>query len=206
MVADGKSIVFTLFDHLIDQLGYFGVTLLTFLESAFPPIPSEVILPLAGFDAARGKMNIAVVILSGTAGSLAGATLWYFIGRWIGEERLKHFADKHGRLLTLNPSDVDRVNAWFDRHNEMAVLIGRLIMPIRTLISVPAGLFAMRFDRFLIFSSLGIAAWTTLLAGAGYLLGEQYHIILAYLDPVSNIILVGLLLVYIYRVLTWKPH
>ncbi|MBR0551756.1 DedA family protein [Stakelama marina] len=198
--------MFNAITHLLDQLGYVGIALLMFLENVFPPIPSELIMPLAGFDAARGDMNIFLVILSGSIGSLAGATLWYFIGRWIGEDRLKRWAGKFGRLLTLSASDVDHVNTWFDRHNEKAVLIGRLVPAVRTLISVPAGLFEMRLDRFLLFSSIGTVAWTTILTLAGYFLGEKYRLVQGYLNPVSNVIVGGIVAYYLYRVITWKPH
>ncbi|CCA92535.1 DedA family protein [Novosphingobium sp. PP1Y] len=198
--------MFSFITDLLDQLGYVGIALLMFLENVFPPIPSELIMPLAGFNAARGEMNIFLVIPSGSIGSLAGATLWYFIGRWIGEDRLKRWAGRHGRLFTLSASDIDTVNTWFDRHNEKAVLIGRLVPAVRTLISVPAGLFEMRLDRFLLFSSIGTAAWTALLTLAGYLLGERYQLLSDYLNPVSDVIVGGIVLYYVYRVFTWKPH
>ncbi|KHK93734.1 DedA family protein [Novosphingobium malaysiense] len=198
--------MFNWITHLIDQFGYAGIALLMFLENVFPPIPSELIMPLAGFDAERGDLNIVLVILSGSAGSLAGATLWYFVGRFVGEDRLRRWAGRHGRLLTLSAKDVDHVNTWFDRHNEKAVFMGRLVPAVRTLISVPAGLFEMRLDRFLLFSSLGTALWTALLAMAGYLLGEQYKAVQGYLNPVSDVIGAAILLYYLYRVVTWKPH
>tara|TARA_B100000678_G_scaffold194834_1_gene163247 strand:- start:679 stop:1275 length:597 start_codon:yes stop_codon:yes gene_type:complete len=198
--------MFHFITHLLDQFGYVGIALLMFLENVFPPIPSELIMPLAGFDAARGDMNIFLVILSGSIGSLAGAASWYFVGRWIGEDRLKRWAGRYGRLLTMNASDIDRVNTWFDRHNEKAVLMGRLVPAVRTLISVPAGLFEMRFDRFLLFSAIGTAAWTALLTLAGYLLGAQYQVVQGYLNPVSDVIVGGIVLFYVYRVITWKPH
>ena len=163
-------------------------------------------MPLAGFDAQRGDMNIWLVILSGSAGSLAGALFWYYIGRWIGEDRLKRWAAKYGRLLTLNPSQVDTVNAWFDKHNEKAVLIGRLLPAVRTLISVPAGIFKMRLDRFLLFSSIGTVAWTGILTVVGYLLGNQYRVVEGYLNPVSDIIVAGVILLYVYRLVKWEPE
>lgn len=176
-----------------------------FLENVFPPIPSELIMPLAGFEAQRGGMSIVMVVLAGSVGSLAGATLWYYIGRWIGEDRLKQWAGRHGRLLTLRPSDVEKVDAWFDKHDEKAVLIGRLVPAVRTLISVPAGIFGMSLRRFLIYSSIGTIAWTTILALLGYLLGENYGAVKDYLDPVSNVIVAGIIVYYVYRVLRWKP-
>lgn len=133
---------------LISKLGGLGVFLLMFGENLFPPIPSEVILPLAGYTAAQGRGSLPVVIMAGTLGSVAGATLWYYVGRWIGIERLKRFAADHGRWLTLTPEEIDRVDKWFDRYGRWAVLFGRLLPGIRTLISVPAGVTGMALGPF----------------------------------------------------------
>ncbi|MBH9536712.1 DedA family protein [Novosphingopyxis sp. YJ-S2-01] len=190
--------------HLLDQLGYVGIALLMLLENVFPPIPSELIMPLAGFDAARGDMNVYLVILSGSIGSVAGALFWYVIGRWIGEDRLKRFASRHGRLLTLNASEIERVNRWFDKHNEKAVLLGRLVPAVRTLISVPAGIFEMSLGRFLIYSTIGTVGWTALLTFGGYMLGDRYELVQTWINPVSNIIVGVIVLAYLYRVMRWR--
>jgi len=190
--------------HLLDQLGYVGIALLMLLENVFPPIPSELIMPLAGFDAARGDMNVYLVILSGSIGSVAGALFWYVIGRWIGEDRLKRFASRHGRLLTLNASEIERVNRWFDMHNEKAVLLGRLVPAVRTLISVPAGIFEMSLGRFLIYSTIGTVGWTALLTFGGYMLGDRYELVQTWINPVSNVIVGIIVLAYLYRVMRWR--
>ena len=190
--------------HLLDQLGYVGIALLMLLENVFPPIPSELIMPLAGFDAARGDMNVYLVILSGSIGSVAGALFWYVIGRWIGEDRLKRFASRHGRLLTLSASEVERVNRWFDKHNEKAVLLGRLVPAVRTLISVPAGIFEMSLGRFLIYSTIGTVGWTALLTFGGYMLGDRYELVQTWINPVSNVIVGVIVLAYLYRVMRWR--
>ena len=197
--------MFTWITNLLDQLGYAGIALLMFLENVFPPIPSELIMPLAGFDAQRGDLNVVLVVLSGSIGSLAGATVWYYVGRWVGEDRLKRWAGRHGRLMTLSRSDVDRVNRWFDQHSEPAVFFGRLVPAIRTLISVPAGLFEMSLGRFLLYSGLGTVLWTAALTAAGYLLGSQYKAVATYLNPASNLIVGVIVVFYVYRVITWKP-
>jgi membrane protein DedA with SNARE-associated domain len=182
---------------LISKLGYGGVALLMFLENVFPPIPSELIMPLAGFNAARGEMSIWLVILAGTVGSLAGAVLWYEIGRRIGMKRLCRLADRHGRWLTMSRRDVDKARDWFDRHGGAAVFIGRLVPAIRTLISVPAGIAKMNLPLFLTYSTIGTALWTALLAGAGYFLESQYEKVEGWLNPISNIIFGGLVLYYL---------
>jgi membrane protein DedA with SNARE-associated domain len=191
---------------LVEQTGYLGIALLMLAENLFPPIPSELIMPLAGFAAARGELGMVGVVAAGTAGALAGALFWYHVGRRVGLERLKRWAAGHGRWLTVSPDDVDRAAAWFDRHGGAAVLVGRLVPAVRTLISVPAGVAGMALPRFLACSAVGTALWTALLAVTGYLLGEQHQKVGDYLDPVSNAILALLALGYLYRVATFRRH
>jgi membrane protein DedA with SNARE-associated domain len=188
----------------LETVGLPGVALLMFLENVFPPIPSELIMPLAGFQAARGAMSLAGVLVAGAVGSLAGAALWYWIGRRIGAARLKRLARRHGRWLTIAPDDVDRANDWFARHGAGAVLIGRLIPTVRTFISVPAGVARMPLPRFLAYSALGTGAWTTLLALAGYALESQYERVAAWLNPVSTAVVVLLAAIYLWRVVTHR--
>lgn len=190
-------------EGIVGTTGVFGIAFLMFIENLFPPIPSELIMPLAGYAASQGEANIVLVIVAGTIGSLAGALFWYGIGRWIGEERLKRFADRFGRWLTLSREDIDKADDWFDRHGHKAVLIGRLVPTVRTLISIPAGLSEMSWRTFLIYSGIGTAAWTTLLALLGYGLGSQYEQVGAWLDPVSFGVLGLIVVVYLYRVATF---
>ncbi len=190
---------------LVERTGYVGIALLMLVENVFPPIPSELIMPLAGFAAARGEMSFALVVLAGTIGSVAGGTLWYLAGRWLGCERLKRLAARHGRWITLAPDEVDAAAAWFRRHCGKSVFFGRLVPAVRTLISVPAGISEMPLPRFLALSTLGTAIWTGLLAGGGLLLEGQYEQLSVWLNPISNGI-VGLLgLWYAYRVGTFEP-
>lgn len=190
----------------IDSWGYLGVFLLMVAEHLFPPIPSEVIMPLAGFLAAQGKLSLGLTILIGTLGSTLGTTAWYFIGMWIGEARIKRFAARHGRLMALSPSDIDTARSWFERHGAAAVFFGRMIPAIRTLISVPAGLARMPFGKFLVFTAAGSAIWTALLTFAGLLLHENYARVEGYVDPLSKLVIISVVVVYLYRVVTWKPH
>jgi membrane protein DedA with SNARE-associated domain len=195
--------VFDWITGFIAQTGYFGIVLLMFAEHVFPPIPSELIMPLAGFTAARGELSIMGAVLVGSVGSVLGSTLWYFAGYWFGGDRLRRLAARHGRWLTVAPGDVDRVCAWFGRHGRKAVLIGRLVPAVRTLISVPAGIAEMRLLPFLIYSGIGTLAWTALLGGAGFLLETQYRRVVDWLDPVSDVVVGVLALWYIYRVATF---
>lgn len=191
---------------MVEGGGYISIVLLMLLENVFPPIPSELILPLAGFTAARGEHNIILVVLAATAGSLLGAIFWYYVGKFIGRERLKRWTARHGRWLTMSPADVDRSADWFERHCEAAVFFGRMIPTIRTLISVPAGIYSMAFVRFLTYSFLGTTIWVGMLASTGYLLEQGYQQVQAFLNPVSNLIFAFILVWYAYRVVTFKKR
>ncbi|HWL56908.1 MAG TPA: DedA family protein [Paracoccus sp. (in: a-proteobacteria)] len=198
-----------MFDWVVSTIegwGYLGVLLLMVAENLFPPIPSEIIMPLAGFLAGRGDLSLALTILAGTVGSVIGTLFWYYVGKAIGEARLKRFAARHGRLLTLSPSDIDKAREWFDRHGTAAVFFGRMLPTIRTLISVPAGLSTMPFGKFLIFTTLGSALWTGMLTVAGLILHENYALVADYVDPLSKLVVAVVVVVYLYRVFTWKPH
>lgn len=189
---------------MMQNLGPFGIALLMFLENIFPPIPSELIMPLAGYLSTQGEMNIFVVIGAGTVGSLFGTLPWYYLGRQLGQNGVRRLAERHGRWLTMHPSDVDAATERFKRHGISSVLVGRLIPTVRTLISVPAGVSRMPLGTFLIFSTIGTLAWTSALALAGYLLGQAYSVVSDYVDPISTAVLVILVVAYIYRVWTFK--
>ena len=189
-----------------EKMGSLGIALLMFAENVFPPIPSELIMPLAGFSAARGEFNLMIVIIAGSTGSLLGALLWYYIGRQIGAERLERWAAKHGRWLTLSPKEVEQSCAWFNRHGGKAVFIGRLIPAVRTLISVPAGIAGMPLGSFLLYSAAGTILWTALLATAGYLLESQYDKVAHWMNPFSNVVIGLVVLGYLYRVLRFRQR
>jgi membrane protein DedA with SNARE-associated domain len=198
--------VFDWIVSMVERTGYVGIALLMLAENVFPPIPSELIMPLAGFTAARGDLHIVLVVAAGTVGSLLGATLWYWVGKWVGGERLKRWTAAHGRWFTISPDEVDRVSDWFRRHGGKAVLVGRLVPAVRTLISVPAGVAGMPLLPFLLYSALGTASWSGLLAGAGYLLEGQYKAVAGYLNPASNVVVGLIALYYLYRVATFRPE
>ena len=187
--------------EIVSSFGYLGVFALMLLENIFPPIPSELIMPLAGFVAARGDLNFVGVILVGTAGSVVGALPWYYAGAKLGTERMKRLAGRWGHWLTLSPEDVDKARSWFDRHGRVAVFFGRLVPAVRTLISVPAGIVGMPMTLFLIYSTLGSLIWTALLALAGFLLESQYEKVQEYLNPVSTGVVVLMVLYYLYRLI-----
>jgi membrane protein DedA with SNARE-associated domain len=196
-----------MFDWIVEFVregGYPGIALLMFLENVFPPIPSELIMPLAGFVAASGDMNLGLVVLSGTAGSLAGAVLWYFVGVWLGNGRVEWAILRFGRVLTMDLQDLQNARTWFRWKAHWAVFLGRLVPTVRTLISVPAGIAPMPLPSFMMWTSLGTACWTAILASAGYLLESQYEVVESYVDPVSKLVVAAVVLVYVYRVVTYR--
>ena len=190
---------------LIEQTGYLGVAFLMFLETIFPPIPSEVIMPVAGVAAAKGQMALSGVIASGTAGAMLGNTVWYLAARALGIIRLRPIIDKHGRWLTMNWREVERAERWFRDYGTFFVFLGRMLPTVRSLVSVPADLLKMRFRNFLIASTVGTAGWTTMLAYAGFKLRENFHDIDEWLGPISNAILLTLAAGYLWRLWTYKP-
>ncbi len=189
---------------IIHGMGYVGVAWLAFVENVFPPIPSELIMPLAGYLASQGAMTLAGVVAAGTLGSVLGAMLLYGAGWWFGEERLKTFADRHGRWLTLSRRDVTRASAWFARHGTWAVFGCRLIPGMRSLISVPAGLQHMTLPKFLLATAAGSLLWTALLVYAGYALGENFEQVGHYVGPLSDVVIIGIAVVYAWRVIRHK--
>jgi len=189
----------------LEQFGYLGVFLLMLAENLFPPIPSEIVMPLAGYAAVQGERSLIGVILAGSLGSLAGAAFWFWVGRQFGVVRLQALAARFGRWLTLSPRDIEYATRWFERHGPVAVLLGRLVPAVRTLISVPAGVLGMRWGRFLAYTSVGTVAWTALLGWLGYVLAAQYEQVGEWIDPVSNGVLVLLVGFYLYRVATFDP-
>jgi membrane protein DedA with SNARE-associated domain len=192
--------------ELIEQSGYVGVCLLMLLETVFPPIPSEVIMSLSGLQAQRGTMTLWGAILAGTLGAMLGNIMWYWVARALGIERFYPLIDRFGRFLTLDRKEVERADALFDRYDRWLVFLGRMVPTIRSLVSIPAGLFGMGWRPFLFWSTLGTLGWTTALAVAGYLLGQNYTEVDRYLGPVSTGVVAVLVLWYVYRVITWKPR
>ncbi|HJQ18437.1 MAG TPA: DedA family protein [Allosphingosinicella sp.] len=190
--------------RLIDDTGYAGVFLLMFLETVFPPIPSEVIMPLAGVRAARGPMTLLGVIVSGTAGAMAGNLFWYFAARVIGMERFKPLIERYGRWLTLDWYDIEKAQRLFGRFGHIVVFVGRLLPTIRSIVSIPAGLLKMRLRRFFIWSAIGTAVWSSALAVAGWMLGRRFHEVELVLGPLSMAVMALIILAYIWRQLTWR--
>ncbi|WP_432995578.1 DedA family protein [Dactylosporangium sp. CA-233914] len=172
---------------LVERLGGPGAGLAVALENLFPPIPSEVILPLAGFAASQGKMNLFAAIAWTTLGSVVGAVALYYVGVVLGRDRVRAIA---ARLPLVKLDDIDRTEAWFARHGGKAVFFGRMIPIFRSLISVPAGIERMRVATFLLYTTLGSLIWNTVFVMAGYLLGENWHAVESYVGTFQNLVIV----------------
>jgi membrane protein DedA with SNARE-associated domain len=160
---------------VIEQLGYLGVALLVVLENVFPPIPSEIVLPFAGFVAQRGSDSVVLMILAATVGSVIGALIMYWIAAIIGDERLHAFTRRFGKWVQIREADLTRAEEWFDRHAMSAVLVGRCVPLIRSVVSVPAGFRRMKLIPYIAYTFLGSLVWNIALVGAGAVLGENWE-------------------------------
>lgn len=190
--------------RLIDWGGYAGIFLLSLIETIIIPLPSELILPLAGMRAANGPLGLAGVILASTAGSMTGNMIWYLAARSIGLDRLHRFVDRHGRWLAIRWKDVERVRHLFARFGLAIVFAGRLLPGIRTFVSIPAGLVRMPPLPFLLWSTVGTALFAAAFAGAGYAAGTQLRWIEQIAGPASSAAVAGIVLLYLWRQLTWN--
>lgn len=195
-------------EAFIAALGYPGIAVVMFLETVFPPIPSEVVMPFAGFTAARGDFNLIGVIIAGTIGAVAGATLLYGVGAWVEDHIILGIVRRYGKWLTVSEQDLARSLALFNRYGAAAVFVGRLMPAIRSLISLPAGMSKMHLGRFFAFTAFGSLMWNSLLAGAGFLLGENWGQVESWLAGVEQVLYVvfavigvGLVIWYVRRLM-----
>jgi len=182
----------------IGALGYFGIFALMFLESTFFPFPSEIIIIPAGYLAFQGKMDLSLIILIGTLGSVAGAVFNYYFAIFFGRK----FLLKYGKYFFISPQTLDKLEKFFQTHGELSTFNGRLIPGIRQLISLPAGLAKMNMTRFIIYSALGAGIWVVVLALIGYFIGSNQDLVSHYLKNATMIALGGVVLIsaiYIYK-------
>jgi membrane protein DedA with SNARE-associated domain len=192
--------------RLIEDAGYLGIAFLMFLETVFPPIPSEIIMTVAGLGASKGKMNIIAVIASGTAGAMLGNYFWYLVARVIGVDRLKPFIVRWGRFLTLDWREIEKAERLFGTQGWAIVFFGRMLPTLRSLISIPAGLLKMRLSTFVFWSTIGTAGWTALLGLAGYVMGKSFEQVDAFVGPIATAVIVVIVIGYLWRLITWTPH
>ncbi len=173
---------------VIEQLGYVGVALLVVAENVFPPIPSEIVLPFAGFVAQRGSESVIIMILAATVGSVVGALIMYWIAAFIGDERLHAFTRKFGKWVQIREVDLSRAEEWFDRHATSAVLLGRCVPLIRSVVSIPAGFRRMKLVPYLAYTFAGSLVWNILLIGAGALLGDNWERVGDVMSPIQKLV------------------
>lgn len=185
---------------VMETLGVVGAALLVAIESLFPPIPSELILPLAGFTASRGSFDLVSVIVATTIGSVVGALLLYGLGFWIGAERLARIAD---RIPLMSGTDVEKAMAWFHRFGPIAVLLGRFVPIVRSLISIPAGVDRMRLWLFLLLTTIGSGIWNTLFVVLGFVLGENWVVVEDIASRYSRAVLV-IAIVVLVALIVWR--
>ncbi len=171
---------------VVSALGYLGLALLLIAENLFPPIPSEVVLPLAGFLVGRGELNLWGALVAATTGSVLGAILLYSLGRWGGRRLVLHY----GKWLRVDEDSLDRAEGWFRRYGDALVLFARVVPLARSIVSIPAGTAKMPLARFAILTTVGSAIWNALLIGAGVLLGANWSLVQNWVGSYSNVILV----------------
>jgi membrane protein DedA with SNARE-associated domain len=171
----------------MEKFGYIGTFLLILLENVFPPIPSEVILTFGGFMTTSTSMTVIGTIIAATIGSLLGAVILYYIGHILNRERLDVIVKKYGHILRLKLSDLDKADAWFDKYGYRTIFFCRMVPILRSLISIPAGMAEMKFNLFLLYTTLGTLIWNTALVTAGAMLGENWEKVLEFMDVYSNI-------------------
>lgn len=187
-------------EEIIQTIGYPGIGFMMFAENVFPPIPSELIMPFAGFLVGRGEFNFVGVLIAGVVGSVLGALILYYIGMWAGDKVLRTFLRRYGYLFTVSEKEYDRALSFFARYGDAIVFFGRLIPLVRSIISIPAGANHMPLPKFILFTTLGSAIWSGALAYAGVALGENWEHVILFIENYQDIVtvifaIVGLLFV-----------
>lgn len=174
---------------VIEKLGYVGLAMIIALENVFPPIPSEAVLPLAGFLTGQGRMNFFGAVVAATIGAVVGALVLYGVGYWFGDARLRWLVRKYGKFLGVSESDLDKANAWFDDKGGVAVLFCRVVPIVRSLISIPAGIRRMPLLPFIGYTALGAGVWNSVLIGAGWALGDNWDEVEQYVGYLQYVVI-----------------
>lgn len=185
----------------IETSGYIGVFVLMVLENVFPPIPSEVVLPMAGYLSSQGAMHPVPLTILATLGTTVGNYILYFLALKLGHERLKRFVESHGRWVAVSSEEVDKSSRWFKKHGKTSVFFARFVPGLRSLISLPAGLTHMPLVSFLVLTTVASAIWTVVLLSLGYVLGAQFESASEWLGYAGNAVFAGIFVLYLYRVL-----
>ena len=186
---------------VINQFGYFGVALLVIIENVFPPIPSEIVLPFAGFvaqqgsSAAQSDTSVIGMMIAATIGSVVGALILYFVSAAIGPDRLRAFVEKFGKWFGVKAADLVRAEAWFDRRSFVSVLVGRCVPLIRSIVSIPAGFRRMKLSSFVVLTAIGSAVWNIALIGAGAVLKDQWDVVGDYVGVFQWVVVAAIIVV-----------
>lgn len=175
---------------VVESFGYIGVAFMIALENLIPPIPSEIVLPLAGFLVGQGRFSFLPVILAATIGSVVGAWVLYGVGAVLGEYRVRSLFRSFGRFVLMDENDFEKSREWFGRHGAKAVLLGRLVPGVRSLISIPAGLVGMSPWQFTLYTAIGSTVWNATLIGFGWALGNQWERVEDYMSLLQYIVIV----------------
>ena len=191
---------------LINSWGSFGVGLAMLLENVFPPIPSEVVMPAAGYAARQGDVSFVAVVIAGSIGSILGALFWYYIALAVGEERLLSWLGRWGAWVGVTRREADKALDWFNRHGSWVVLVGRLVPGVRTLISIPAGFAGMGLTKFLLWTTIGTVGWTLLLAAIGWWLQSEFQAIEPYIGWISTAVIAALVGWWLFRIAKQHGH
>jgi membrane protein DedA with SNARE-associated domain len=191
MLGQLLEFVRTAIQETILTLGYLGIALVMFAENVFPPIPSELVMPFAGWLARDGKMDLLGSMVAGTAGTVAGAIVLYYLGVVADEPIIRRFVRNYGRFWLVSESDIDRTLQFFDRHGSTVVFFGRMIPLIRSLISIPAGMNRMPMVPFLAYTTFGSAIWTAALTIGGWVLGDNWQLIIGIVNQYERLFLVS---------------
>ncbi len=194
---------------IIRAMGYWGLGFIMFLENVFPPIPSEAVLPMAGWLAYEKEGNFTLwgVTLVGAIGSIAGALVFYGLGHWFGEERVRQLLRRFGKWFLLTEADFDTALNWFERYGEFVIFFGRMVPIVRSLVSIPAGIARMNLGLFNIYTAIGTGLWSFLLAWAGYILGQNWGLVMEWIDKYEKVVLVlgvGVVVVFVVSRLRQK--
>ncbi|MEA2008970.1 MAG: DedA family protein [Chloroflexota bacterium] len=177
---------------VIRAMGYLGLGLVMFLENIFPPIPSEAVLPMAGWLAfeKEGGFTLWGVTLVGAIGSVSGALVFYGLGYWFGEKRVRDLVRRYGKWFLLTEADFDTALEWFSRYGEHVIFFGRMVPIVRSLVSIPAGIASMNLGLFSIYTAIGTALWSFLLSLAGYILGKNWGLVMDWIGRYEKVVLV----------------
>jgi membrane protein DedA with SNARE-associated domain len=201
-LAQLLDLIKTWAEGVITQMGYFGLSLVMFLENVFPPIPSEVVLPLAGNLTNTGEFSMFGVVFWGMIGSLLGAYLFYGLGILFNEDKIRCFVEKYGKWAMITVEDFDKAIEFFDKYGPFTIFFGRMVPIVRSLISIPAGMHRMKIIPFTLYTIVGTSLWNVVLAVAGKLLGPQWPKVIEWIDVYQNIVIVLILILVVWFAFT----